>query len=153
MSPADDLRALVMVHAHALRRLPHPTQPELTALDFARHHMSKPNKPEMTRKAINVLRRALNLEVARGRPVVRAVNVRVSRRMWRLVGDVADVAGVSVPAAVRRLVGALEPVRGADDDEPKPKTLRVPLDVVEHHGSPAGVRRALLSLMTQHERA
>lgn len=148
MSPADALRALVFVHAHALRRLPHPTQPELTALDYARHHMSRPNKPDTTRKAVNVLRRALDLEVARGRPVSRTVHVRVAVCMWRLVGDVAAVAGVSVPAAVRMLVGELEPVKGADDDEPKPRTLRVPLDVVEHHGNPAGVRRALLSLMT-----
>ena len=150
MTPHDDLRALVMVHSHALRRLQHPTQPELSALDFARHHMSKRNKPETTRKAINVLRRALDLQVARGRPVVgRTVHVRVSERLWALVGAAASEWGVGAPEAVRRLVGALEPVSDADAE--KSHTLRVPLDVVEHHGSPAGVRRALLSLMTSRE--
>jgi len=150
MTPHDDLRALVMVHAHALRRLQHPTQPELTALDFARHHMSKPNKPETTRKAVNTLRRALDLKVARGRPVVRAVHVRVSERLHAFVALEAHRAGMSMLGVVRDMLGAMEPVSG-DDDEPKPCTLRVPLDVVEHHGSPAGVRRALLSLMTSQD--
>lgn len=152
MSPDQALRALVLAHREALQRLPHPTQPERSALDYAKHYLVKPYKPETMRKAANRVRHMLDLEVARGRPVVpRTVHVRVSLRLWSLVGAAASGWGVGAPEAVRRLVGAAELVVGADDDEPKRHRLRVPLDVVELHGSPAGVRRALVAAFLARE--
>lgn len=155
MTAADRLRALLAEHRAELAALPHPTRPGLSALDYGEaqlRYLDAGRSDRYLRKVVVRLRYLLGLPVKTGRPVslVRSVHVRVSERLHAFVALEAHRAGMSMLGVVRDMLGPMEPVSGEDDQRGR-AVLRVPLDVVEHHGSPAGVRRALLALMTSRE--